>query len=95
MADVKFETLKAEIVDFGNNNFIEVARKKAITSDGSNEFLAVSRGFYAPDGSKRFKKSFTIPDDDKVINFIVDKLPGMHQAGGESAEEDESEEKEE
>ncbi len=94
MADVKFETLKAEIVDFGNNNFIEVARKKAITSEGSNEFLAVSRGFYAPDGSKRFKKSFTIPDDDKVVNFIVEKLPGMHKAGGKPAEEDEEKKEE-
>ena len=82
---VEFETLKAEEVKFGNNNFIEVARKKAIAPEGENEFIAISRGFFAPDGSKRFKKSFTVPDSPEVVNFICEKLLEM-SAGGSAAE---------
>ena len=70
---VSFETIKAEIKDFGRNNFIEVARKKAIGEDGStNEFISITRGYYLPDGSKRFKKSIAIPDDEEMRNFVAD-----------------------
>jgi len=79
---VEFETLNAQEVKFGNNNFIEVARKRAVSDEGSNEFIAVSRGFFAPDGSKRFKKSFTIPDNDEVVNFIVEQIQNMHASSG-------------
>ena len=71
---VQFETIKAEEVKFGNNNFIEVARKKAITDNGENEFISVSRGFYAPDGSKKYRKSFTVPLDQNVIDFVAKTL---------------------
>jgi hypothetical protein len=47
---VEFETMKAEEVKFGKNNFIEVARKKAIGESLSKEFVAISRGFYLSDG---------------------------------------------
>jgi hypothetical protein len=76
---VDFEDIKTEQVAFGNNNFIEVARKRAKTEEGTNEFIAISRGFFAPDGSKRFKKSFTIPNEDEVINFVCTKLKEMHE----------------
>ena len=55
--DVQFETIKSEKVNFGRNNFLEVARKRAKTSDGTNEFISVSRGYYLPDKSERFKRS--------------------------------------
>jgi hypothetical protein len=67
---VKFDTVKAEEVKFGKNNFIEVARKKAIVEEGENEFIAISRGFFLPDGTKRFKKSIAIPDDKEIRQFI-------------------------
>jgi len=74
---VEFQTIKAEEVKFGNNNFIEVARKKAIAETGTNEFVAISRGFYAPDGTKRFKKSFTIPDQPDVVDFVCSQIKEM------------------
>ena len=77
MADVEFETLKAEKKDFGRNNFIEVARKKAKTADGENEFISLSRGYYLPDGSERFKKSLTIPDDDEMKGFVSDMIKNL------------------
>lgn len=71
---VEFQTLKAEEVKFGKNNFLEIARKKAIAEEGETEFVAISRGFFLPDGSKRFKKSIAIPDEDSVKDFISSKI---------------------
>jgi len=74
MPEVEFKTVKAEEIKFGKNNFLEVARKKAITGEGENEFIAISRGFFLPDGTKRFKKSITVPDDDTIKDFIASKI---------------------
>lgn len=71
---VEFQTVKAEEVKFGKNNFLEVARKKAIVEDGENEFIAISRGFFLPDGTKRFKKSLAIPDEQEIKDFVSSKL---------------------
>ena len=73
-SDVQFETIKAEKVNFGRNNFLEVARKRAKTTDGTNEFISVSRGYYLPDRSERFKRSLTIPDDPEIRAFIAEKI---------------------
>jgi hypothetical protein len=74
---VKFETVKAEEIKFGKNNFIEIARKKAVVEDGDNEFIAISRGFFLPDGTKRFKKSIAVPDDHSIREFISHKIKEM------------------
>jgi hypothetical protein len=71
---VEFETLKAEETRFGKNNFLEIARKKAKTSEGENEFVAISRGFFLPDGTKKFKRSIAIPDDKTIKDFIAKKI---------------------
>ncbi len=76
-ADVEFVTIRAEKIDFGRNNFLEVARKRATTSEGSNEFISVSRGYYLPDKSERFKRSLTIPDDAQIKNFIAEKIKSL------------------
>jgi hypothetical protein len=74
---VEFETVTAEKKPFGKNNFIEVARKKAKTEDGVNEFISVSRGYYLPDGSERFKRSITIPDEQAIKDFVSDKIKSL------------------
>ncbi len=74
---VEFETVASEKVNFGRNNFLEIARKRAKTDDGENEFISVSRGYYLPDGSERFKKSLTIPDDEEIRSFVADKIKNM------------------
>ena len=71
---VSFETIKSEEIKFGNNNFLEIAKKKAVSEEGENTFLSVSRGFVTPSGEKRYRKSFTVPLDDSVIDFIAHKL---------------------
>lgn len=74
---VDFVTIEADKISFGRNNFIEVARKKAITEDGENEFISISRGYYLPDGTERFKKSLTIPDEEEVKSFVIQKIESM------------------
>ncbi|MFH1100508.1 MAG: hypothetical protein V1726_00530 [Methanobacteriota archaeon] len=60
---VEFEVIKAEEVKFGKNNFIEVARKKALGEGGDREFVSISRGYFLPDGTKKWKSSITLPDE--------------------------------
>ena len=71
---VRFETLSAEKIPFGKNNFLEVARKKAITDEGVSEFISVSRGYFLPDGSEKYKKSITIPDDSNIKDFVIERI---------------------
>lgn len=71
---VSFETIKAEEIKFGNSNFLEVAKKKAISEEGENVFLSISRGVVMPSGEKRYRKSFTVPMDENVIDFVAKKL---------------------
>ena len=60
---VEFQTIKSEELTFGKNNFLEVARKKAITERGVNEFVSISRGFVTTTGERRFKTSVSMPLD--------------------------------
>ena len=72
---VEFETIKEDEKKFGTNNFIEVARKKAKSDEGENEFIAISRGFFAKnDGSKRYTKSIAVPVDGDLVEFIKTSL---------------------
>ena len=74
---VEFETIKAEELKFGKNNFIEIARKKAKTKNSENEFISLSRGFFLPDGTKRFKKSIALPTDKEMLDFVIKALQGV------------------
>lgn len=74
---LEFETIHAEKIDFGRNNFLEVARKRARTPAGSNEFISVSRGYYLADRTERFKRSLTIPDDPEIRAFIAEKIRSL------------------
>ena len=74
---VDFVTIAADKISFGRNNFIEVARKRAVTDDGENEFISISRGYYLPDGTERFKKSLTIPDEKDVKEFVISRITDL------------------
>lgn len=72
---IEFTTIKAEKVEFGRNNFIEIARKRARTQDGvENEFISLTRGYYLADKKERFKRSISIPDEPDVKKLIADKI---------------------
>jgi hypothetical protein len=66
---VEFETVKSEEIKFGRNSFVEIARKKAKTDEGENEFISISKGFFLPDGTKRFSrgKNVSLPNEEEVV----------------------------
>jgi len=68
---VEFETLKSKEIKFGKNSFIEISKRKVTTPVGENEFIAVSRGYYLPDGSKRWRSSMALPNDKKKREEIA------------------------
>ncbi|MBW6451619.1 MAG: hypothetical protein K0B02_02720 [DPANN group archaeon] len=74
--NVTFETIKSIEVKFGENNFIEIAKKKAIPEDGEeNTFISISRGFFTKEEEEpRFKKSVAMPSDKEVIEAISKAL---------------------
>jgi hypothetical protein len=74
---VEYKTIKSEDVNYGKNNFIEVARKKAVTEDGETEFISVSRGFVAFNGQKRYKQSVTIPNSKEVVDAVVKAIKAL------------------
>ena len=74
---VEFESIKTEEIKFGNNNFIEVARKKAVTPENENEFISISKGFFTPNGERRYKRSFALPIDSEVVEFVAAKIKEM------------------
>ena len=76
---VEFQTIESKDVKFGTNNFIEVSRKKAVTEEGENIFISISRGFFAPDGGKRYRKNFSLPDNNEVIDAIVGALSELRK----------------
>ncbi len=77
MEKVKFETMETKEIKFGKNNFIEVARKKAITQEGENEFLSISRGYYNQENEKRYKANIAMPYEKDFINNLVEALKSI------------------
>ncbi len=71
---VEYNTLKSEEIKYGNNNFIEVARKEI---DG-NEFISISKGYFLPDGNKRYKGGIGFPDEGDTAVSIAKAIDGMH-----------------
>ena len=72
---VEFKTLKAEAMKTGERNFIEVAKKVAVSEKGETEFISISRGFITSDGQRRYTKSVTVPT--QAVEFVAEKLKGM------------------
>lgn len=68
---VEFKDIKSEEIEFGKNSFLEIARKVAITDESENEFISISRGFYLPDGNKRYKnRNVSVPSDSDLLKKI-------------------------
>ena len=74
---VEFETIKAEEIKFGRNNFIEISRKKAISDIGENEFISIARGFYLEDGQKGWKSSITLPNEKDKLKKIAELIKSI------------------
>ncbi|MCK5289890.1 MAG: hypothetical protein KAJ56_03010 [Candidatus Aenigmarchaeota archaeon] len=71
---VEFVTLKEKEVKFGENNFFEIASKKAVTDEGEKPFISLTRGYYKDGTDKKFTKAISIPEDGKTLKAVVDIL---------------------
>ena len=71
---VEYETVKSKEIKFGKNSFIEISKRKVKTPIGENEFIAISRGYYLPDKSKRWRASIALPSEkdkrEKIAELI-------------------------
>ena len=71
---VEYKTLKSKEIKFGKNSFIEISKRKVKTPVGENEFYAISRGYYLPDKTKRWRASIALPSDkekrEKIAEFL-------------------------
>ena len=74
---VEFETVESKEIKFGNNKFLEVARKRAKTPEGENEFISISKGFITPTGQKRFKNALGFPAEEDIKNGLIEALQGI------------------
>ena len=72
---VEYTTIKSTEIKYGNNNFLEVARKEI---EGS-EFLSISKGYFLPNGNKRYKSGIGFPDEDGLPQKFADAI--MQMAG--------------
>lgn len=71
---VTFETLEKREMEFGSNNFLEVARKVAQDEDSETEFLTMTRGYLDADGSRRYKTNLTMPYEARIVDFAATSL---------------------
>lgn len=74
---VEFETKESREIKFGNNKFLEVARKIAKTPESENEFISISKGFITPTGQKRFKNALGFPAEDEIKNSLIEALQAI------------------
>lgn len=69
-----FETLEKRETEFGNNDFLQVARKVARSEDSETEFVALTRGYLDSQGSRRYKTNLTMPPEPRVVDFTATSL---------------------
>ncbi|PSG97392.1 hypothetical protein BRD56_05580 [Thermoplasmatales archaeon SW_10_69_26] len=71
-----FETIEKHETEFGNNNFVQVARKiaKGEDDDSSTEFISLTRGYLDAQGSRRYKTNLSLPPEPDLVGFVKDAL---------------------
>ena len=70
-----YQTLKEERKQFGRNHYLEVSRQK-LQEPGADaaEFILVTRGWIEKDGSKKWSRFVTLPDDPEMVKWLAEKL---------------------
>lgn len=76
---VEYEVVKTDAVTYGNNKFLEIARKRVKGGENTNEFVSISKGYFMPDGSKKYKEGLGFPADQKILDEVIAKLNNILQ----------------
>jgi len=74
---VEFKTLKSKEIKFGKNSFIEISKRRVITPVGENDFIAISRGYYLPDKTKRWRSSIALPNEKEKREQIAKLIKSL------------------
>lgn len=73
--DVEYQTIASEYIDYGRNKFLEVSKKRILPDE--TIFLNISKGYYTPEGEKRYQRSIGFPDDGELLTDLVSKLKAV------------------
>ena len=69
---MEYETIASEYVDYGKNKFLEVSKKKVLPDEV--EFLNISKGYYTPDGQRRYQNAVGFPLDKELSKSLIEKI---------------------
>lgn len=69
---MEYQTIVSEYVNYGRNKFLEISKKKVKPDD--TVFLNISKGFYTPEGEKRYQRGIGFPNEKDVVENLVEKL---------------------
>jgi hypothetical protein len=72
---MEYETILSEYVDYGRNKFIEISKKRVVPENAV--FLNISKGYYTPDGSKRYQRGIGFPPEEEIVNGLIEKLQAV------------------
>ena len=74
----EFETVSAEEIKYGKNNFIEIALKNAIDEEGNkNPFVSISKGWYPAPDVKKYKGGIGFPAEPEIIGKFIEVMEGL------------------
>ena len=69
---MEYETLLSEYVDYGRNKFIEISKKRVVPENAV--FLNISKGYYTPDGNKRYQRGIGFPPEKEIVAGLIERL---------------------
>jgi hypothetical protein len=74
-----FETIESVETEFGDNNFLEIARKVSRPEDGERgvEFISITRGYIDAQDSRRYKTNLTVPPEPELVAFLARGLESV------------------
>ena len=75
---MEYETIVSEYVDYGRNKFLEISKKKVKPDE--TIFLNISKGFYTPEGEKRYQRGIGFPNEMDIVNNLIEKLQSVASA---------------
>ena len=83
---MEYETITSEYVDYGRNKFIELSKKRVLPDNAV--FLNISKGYYTPEGEKRYQRGIGFPPEEDIVNGIIEKLQSVMSSGDEGSADD-------
>lgn len=62
---------------YGENHYVEVARKRVVHGGRAKDYLVITRGFEEKDGGRRPSRFVNLPDDAFLRRWLAEALLNM------------------